>query len=87
MCNTFAVYFQIFATFGYKKVKNSDYQISFSDTTTAINCDKFRFRTTDILFKQPAFRISTNQFSHIYILSIGEYTVNTPEKQAITRQN
>ena len=25
MCNTFAVYFQIFATFGYKKVKNSDY--------------------------------------------------------------
>ena len=24
MCNTFAVYFQIFATFGYKKVKNSD---------------------------------------------------------------
>lgn len=26
MCNTFAVYFQIFATFGYKKVKNSDNQ-------------------------------------------------------------
>ena len=25
MCNTFAVYFQIFATFGYKKVKNSDW--------------------------------------------------------------
>lgn len=25
MCNTFAVYFQIFATFGYKKVKNSDH--------------------------------------------------------------
>ena len=25
MCNTFAVYFQIFATFGYKKVKNSDF--------------------------------------------------------------
>ena len=24
MCNTFAVYFQIFATFGYKKVKNSE---------------------------------------------------------------
>ena len=24
MRNTFAVYFQIFATFGYKKVKNSD---------------------------------------------------------------
>ena len=24
ICNTFAVYFQIFATFGYKKVKNSD---------------------------------------------------------------
>ena len=29
MCNTFAVYFQIFATFGYKKVKNSDIVISF----------------------------------------------------------
>ena len=26
MCNTFAVYFQIFATFGYKKVKNSEYK-------------------------------------------------------------
>ena len=26
MCNTFAVYFQIFATFGYKKVKNSEYR-------------------------------------------------------------
>ena len=25
MCNTFAVYFQIFATFGYKKVKNSEF--------------------------------------------------------------
>ena len=24
MCNTFAIYFQIFVTFGYKKVKNSD---------------------------------------------------------------
>lgn len=24
ICNTFAVYFQIFATFGYKKVKNSE---------------------------------------------------------------
>ena len=24
MCNTFAVYFQIFKTFGYKKLKNSD---------------------------------------------------------------
>lgn len=28
MCNTFAVYFQIFATFGYKKVKNSDTVVS-----------------------------------------------------------
>ena len=27
MCNTFAVYFQIFATFGYKKVKNSEKSI------------------------------------------------------------
>ena len=26
MCNTFAVYFQIFATFGYKKVKNSEFK-------------------------------------------------------------
>ncbi len=41
------------------------YQISFPDTTTAINRDKFRFRTPYILFKQPAFRISTYQFSHI----------------------
>ena len=29
MRNTFAVYFQIFATFGYKKVKNSDMEGSF----------------------------------------------------------
>ena len=28
MCNTFAVNFQIFATFGYKKVKNSDILIT-----------------------------------------------------------
>ena len=29
MCNTFAVYFQIFATFGYKKVKNSEIIVRF----------------------------------------------------------
>ena len=28
MCNTFAIYFQIFVTFGYKKVKNSEYSKS-----------------------------------------------------------
>ena len=31
MCNTFAVYFQIFATFGYKKVKNSDSDVTVQD--------------------------------------------------------
>ena len=25
MCNTFEVYFQIFRTFGYKKLKNSEF--------------------------------------------------------------
>ncbi len=25
MCNSFVVYFQIFKTFGYKKLKNSEY--------------------------------------------------------------
>ena len=28
MCNSFVVYFQIFKTFGYKKLKNSDYIVS-----------------------------------------------------------
>ena len=45
MCNTFAVYFQIFATFGYKKVKNSEStSVSFINFNprTHVGCDYIR---------------------------------------------
>lgn len=51
MCNTFAVYFQIFATFGYKKVKNSDNECnslslsSFSETKMRTNVTQKRHPT------------------------------------------
>ena len=45
MCNTFAVYFQIFATFGYKKVKNSDiFGIQKQVTKPALGLEPFEIR-------------------------------------------
>ena len=40
MCNTFAIYFQIFVTFGYKKVKNSDEHLLLYTQDTVISFNK-----------------------------------------------
>ena len=37
MCNTFAIYFQIFVTSGYKKVKNSDMKGPFIPLLKLVN--------------------------------------------------